>query len=313
MHRALLWATALVTACAAPRIPADPILPASSALGAIATVQPCVMVQDSYETDRSDAIEGGEGKTRMVFASILVNHPKHGPIVIDPGVGKEKAHDYGEIPWLLRRIIGDGHAAKPLAETLADAHVAPEAVRWVLVTHMHWDHFAGATDVPLASVVMSATDLAWTRKASVLFWDVTPQDFLERLTGRLKPIPFDGPAYEGFPSSHDLLGDGSVVAVPTPGHTPGSTSWFVNSGDGRRWLFIGDAAFVEEGIRKPAQKGWLVRKADAEGEETASSLALLHAISVARPPTQPPDGKGIDIIVAHDPLSLQKLPACGKP
>jgi glyoxylase-like metal-dependent hydrolase (beta-lactamase superfamily II) len=33
---------------------------------------------------------------------------------------------------------------------------------------------------------------------------------------------FEGSPYLGFPESHDVYGDGSIVVVPAPGHTPGS-------------------------------------------------------------------------------------------
>src|SRR5439155_1313058 len=70
---------------------------------------------------------------------------------------------------------------------------------------------------------------------------------------RVEKLTFPGPAYEGFDKSQDVLGDGSIVAVPTPGHTSGATSYFVNSGDGHRWFFVGDAAWVKEGFAAPAR------------------------------------------------------------
>jgi glyoxylase-like metal-dependent hydrolase (beta-lactamase superfamily II) len=55
-----------------------------------------------------------------------------------------------------------------------------------------------------------------------------------------RPIEFTGPAIGGFTGSADLFGDGSVLALPTPGHSPGSTSVLVD----HRFLLTGDAMYT---------------------------------------------------------------------
>lgn len=54
------------------------------------------------------------------------------------------------------------------------------------------------------------------------------------------PIAFTGPAIGGFTGSADLFGDGSVLALPTPGLSPGSTSVLVD----HRFLLTGDAWYT---------------------------------------------------------------------
>jgi len=61
---------------------------------------------------------------------------------------------------------------------------------------------------------------------------VTPQErefiskggngqFGKPFTGiRYEEYGFEGGPYFGFPRSHDVYGDGSIVVVPAPGHTP---------------------------------------------------------------------------------------------
>jgi N-acyl homoserine lactone hydrolase len=58
-----------------------------------------------------------------------------------------------------------------------------------------------------------------------------------------RPIEFTGPAIGGFDSSADLFGDGSVVALPTPGHSPGSTSVLLRTGR-LDMLVTGDAMYT---------------------------------------------------------------------
>jgi len=49
-------------------------------------------------------------------------------------------------------------------------------------------------------------------------------------------------AYMGLTQSRDLYGDGSIVIVPAPGHTPGSVVVFVTLPGGARYAFVGDLA-----------------------------------------------------------------------
>ena len=139
-----------------------------------------------------------------------------------------------------------------------------------------------------------------------------PPHEIERIRNRIKTFKPESGPYEGFSASYDLFGDGSIVGVPTPGHTPGSTSWFVNSGDGRRWLFIGDAAWNLEGVQTPSHKGWTGRLADDDKHTTGESLAVLHQFAKARPVKSPPDGIGVQLVPAHDPAALSTIPRCTK-
>ncbi len=301
----------LTIGCAAPRIiPAPPIAVAAPSPPA-AVLHPCVLLHQKYKTDASNALDGGgPGKVEMIFASVLVQHPRFGAVVIDPAVGRDKAKDFGGTPWLLQREIGDGSQAVALADLLANAGVPPESVRFGLITHAHFDHIGGAPDIPAARIIVNEPELRFADTAHVLWFKVTPQFEIDRIRERIQTIRLDGPPYEGFASSYDLFGDGSIVAVPTPGHTPGSVSWFVNSADGNRWLFVGDAAWLAEGISRPAHKGWIARTLDAEAPATGQSLAQLHAYQLARPVTNPPDGKGVHLLPAHDARMLDALEPC---
>jgi hypothetical protein len=78
----------------------------------------------------------------------------------------------------------------------------------------------------------------------------------------------------------------------------------VNSGDGKRWLFIGDAAWVKEGFEEPVVKGRMASAfADADADQTADSLATIHAIYVA---------KAASIVTAHDARTWDNIPRCAK-
>src|SRR6516164_2569042 len=57
---------------------------------------------------------------------------------------------------------------------------------------------------------------------------------------RYEEYGFEGGAYLGFPRSHDVYGDGSIVVVPAPGHTPGSVVVFLSLPSGTHYALVGD-------------------------------------------------------------------------
>jgi glyoxylase-like metal-dependent hydrolase (beta-lactamase superfamily II) len=73
--------------------------------------------------------------------------------------------------------------------------------------------------------------------------------FCRLFTGiRYEEYGFEGGPYLGFPQSHDVYGDGSIVVVPAPGHTPGNVIIFVTLRNGTRYAFVGDLVWQLEGI-----------------------------------------------------------------
>ncbi len=85
----------------------------------------------------------------------------------------------------------------------------------VVLTHLHWDHVGGLQLIP-ASVPVVIQRSEWRAghdEGAVQRNFFLPQDYAEN--GR-EVILIDG--------EHDLLGDGSVELMLTPGHTPGHQS-----------------------------------------------------------------------------------------
>lgn len=90
-----------------------------------------------------------------------------------------------------------------------------ETVSMVVLTHLHWDHSGGLPLVP-ASVPVAIQRREWEAgqdRAAVKRNFYLPRDY----SGEERSLVLvDG--------DHDLLGDGSVELLSTPGHTPGHQS-----------------------------------------------------------------------------------------
>ena len=107
-----------------------------------------------------------------------------------------------------------------------------------------------------------------------------------------------GPTYEGFRSSLDLFGDGSIVLVPLPGHTAGNTGMFINRSNGPRLFLLGDAAWVSQNYLRPATMHPFIWSRVTSDDATArQTLIDLHYYALRRPE--------IPLIAMHD-AELQK-------
>jgi glyoxylase-like metal-dependent hydrolase (beta-lactamase superfamily II) len=275
-------------------------VPASPALAVPAARPPAGMRLSAIQTGRmysraAFAFKGGRFGDQRVFAAgaILVQHPK-GTLLFDAGFGPGVEQHIRTGPWLLRTATRYDRQAT-VAEQLTAAGVAPSSLTAVVLTHAHWDHVSGLETLPGVPVWVTSEELAFVRGG-----DDATKLARQLGTSSYKAYGFpDGP-YLGFPRSRDLFGDGSVVLVPAPGHTPGSIVAFVATPDGKRYALIGDMAWQREGVDLPAERPWMVRVVDADRAGVQAMLVRMHQIQAAMP--------GLTIVPAHDQRVWQTLP-----
>lgn len=236
---------------------------------------------------------------RYAIAAVAVKHPA-GLLIIDPGFGESIADDLHRAGPMVMAVMGTERTKVSTSKALERAGLHADDVRFATVTHAHWDHTGGLGDLRNARVLIARPELEWAAPFTLYFDHGVMTHHLKRAKSRMFAFDFSGPAIDGFAGSFDLFGDGSVVAVPMPGHTPGSTGFLVR-GRGATYLFSGDTTWTFRGVELPAHK--TLRAFDSDLDALSSSIGRLNAFLKHRP--------DVKVIPAHDGDALAALPACG--
>ncbi|WP_018335148.1 MBL fold metallo-hydrolase [Actinomycetospora chiangmaiensis] len=150
-----------------------------------------------------------------------------------------------------------------LPQSFSDAALDPDAIEFVAVTHLHFDH------------------VGWASAAAVEHGE----SLFRRATWLLGEGSAPGDEAAERPADHDgrsrLVGDGEEVlpgmrAWALPGHLPGHTGWVLDTGDGRRVIAFGDAVHSPAQIQHP---DWDVAVDDETDVARESRLRLFEELS----------------------------------
>jgi glyoxylase-like metal-dependent hydrolase (beta-lactamase superfamily II) len=221
----------------------------------------------------------------------VVEHPTHGVVLLDTGYTER----YRAVTRRLPDALYGGllPAAVPPGETvvaqLDRLGLAPEDVRTVVLTHLHADHVCGLTDLPRARVVLDVP--AWRRHTSRRGLARLRRGFLPALLpgdlpGRVVDVAglatADGAGLEPLPTARDLLGDGSVVVVPLPGHTDGHLGLLVRA-HRADVLLVGDAAWSSRAVTDGELPHPVARLVTHDWHAYRATLRALGVLSRRRP------------------------------
>lgn len=116
----------------------------------------------------------------------------------------------------------------------------PGSVRRVVLSHLHTDHVGGIEAFPNAEILVTRAEWERFRGLRGRLRGYLPQHWPAGFEPTL--VELDGPPIGPLPASQDLCGDGSLVIVALPGHTPGHIGLLAKGPDGRSYLLAGDAA-----------------------------------------------------------------------
>lgn len=165
-----------------------------------------------------------------------------------------------------------------LVEQLAGGGVKPEDVDIVGISHMHPDHIGQAANFPDARLLIGKADFEGT-------------------AGKDDPFgPWRGQGRNVTLASGDVdvFGDGSVMALHLPGHTPDHLALLVNLPSGPV-LLSGDLYHSTEAREKRG-----IPPFNTDRAQTLASMDRFEEIAKDR---------GAKVVIQHEPGDIGKLPA----
>ena len=230
----------------------------------------------------------------------VIEHAK-GLVLFDTGQDRASVTDEAYFPGGFTGLIYDRLARFDIGEQdtltaqLAALGYTPADVDTAVLSHLHEDHIGGIAELKDADLLVSAAEWAQLSKAAP-----EPRGFLRKhiqIPGlkwhHITMEPANDPSLAPFTESLDVMGDGSLVLLATPGHTKGSISLLIRRGTRPPLLLVGDLTYGAELLERRQVPGVGNRRRLAE--TTGKVLALTKQMP------------GLVVLPAHDPTAAARL------
>jgi glyoxylase-like metal-dependent hydrolase (beta-lactamase superfamily II) len=215
----------------------------------------------------------------LALRCLLVEH-EDGLVLIDTGIGNKEDAKFQDIYGVEN---AGRHGPTALEDALFGLGFRPDDIRWVINTHLHFDHAGGNTyrdaggavglSFPRARYVVQQGDLAFARHTN------------ERTRAAYLPHNFDPVTFTLVTGEVEVLP--GIRCLPTPGHVPYHQSILVESG-GERACFVADLVPTTAHLPLPWIMGY-----DLEPLVTLESKRRFYARALA---------EGWLLCFEHDPL-----------
>jgi N-acyl homoserine lactone hydrolase len=230
----------------------------------------------------------------------VIEHAK-GLVLFDTGQDRASVTDDSYFPGGFSGIVYDRLARFSIGEDeTLDAQLrtlgySTADVDTAVVSHLHQDHIGGIAELSSADLLVAEAE--WAQLAG----------FFPEARGFLRGHidipgaqwhgvagePTNDPILTPFTETADVMGDGSLVLLPTPGHTAGSLSLLVRRRTLPPLLLVGDLTYDAALLERRQLPG-----VGDRGQLSATTDKVL-ALNERMP--------GLVILPAHDPTAAHRL------
>jgi glyoxylase-like metal-dependent hydrolase (beta-lactamase superfamily II) len=229
------------------------------------TPQPPTAVNERF----SDTYAYGDKKIQFVFSCYLIKH----------------GDDY--MLWDTGHAMTAPNVApkESVVDNLAKINVKPDQIKYVGISHYHADHTGQIASFPKAILLIGAKE--WEAiSAPTPAQGVNAKPFEGWIKGenKVEPQAID----------KDVFGDGSVIFLRTPGHTPGHSSLLVKLAEKGPVILTGDAVHFRENYESDG-----VPMFNFDRAQTIASIQRIKKLAETFKAT---------VIIQHDARDVEKLP-----
>lgn len=269
MHRTL---KVLALGICANALVAAPVPAQSAAEVTLTRLADCGTSQAPTEVNQrfSDTFAYGDLKIQFVFSCYLI---KHGDQYLLWDTGHSMT-----APNVAPKVS--------VVEQLAKLGLKPEQIQFVGISHYHGDHTGQVASFPQSTLLIGKGD--WDAIASPKpAAGVNAPPFAHWVSG--------GGKVEPLLNDKDVFGDGTVVILNTPGHTPGHHALLVKLREKGNVLITGDLVHFRENYEGNGVPWFNVSRA-----ESLASIDRFKKLAANFKAT---------VIIQHDARDVDKLPA----
>lgn len=239
-------------------------------------------------------VDGRRGGGELTFPALVavIDHPGAGTILFDTGYGGPLLTSRSRAARLYRRVLPFRLPEEErLLQQLERIGVPPREVAAVFLSHFHPDHVGSLRELPAVPLIYSREGLdalrhrrGLARLRAVFLPELLPRDVDERARAieDLPAVALDE-RWQPFTTAHDVLGDGSLLAVALPGHALGQHGLICRLAGGRELFLVADAAWVHTNVDDLALPAWFVRRLLGDGRALVETLQRLHVLRRRRP------------------------------
>ena len=235
----------------------------------------------------------GRSWVPLPLQCFLIEH-RDGWVLFDTGIdpaimsGKryiEQAIGRFLLPRIFRLHVSD---TDRIDHVLAGAGVAAGDIRMAVISHLHFDHVGGIAQIPQADLFVSAREWAILSEPHPEYeWIL--REHIEIPSAKWRQLSFeptDAPLFEGFEGIYDVAGDGSMILLPTPGHTRGSMSMLIRQEGWDPILLVGDLTYETALLEQDIVPG------TGDKDTLLASFAKVRRLKRCLP--------GLAIVASHD-------------
>lgn len=225
----------------------------------------------------------GDAAPKVPMPAFLIEHPD-GLVLFDAGLDPDYAGDpvagYGEVAERIRVEFDERHLLE--MQLRRRGHSLGD-ITTVIASHLHWDHIGGLKQFPNSRIVLGAGERAYA---------AAPERFAEPFYRAADYDPRHDLEFDEIADDLDLFGDGTVVALRLPGHTPGSLAALVQLPE-QSIVLSGDVVHTRDAYEHEVHY-----HGDVDSVAARASLRRLHSII---------DRERADLWIVHDPSDWERF------
>lgn len=241
--------------------------------------------------DASTLMYGLSGTLTIPMAAFLIEHPR-GLVLFDTGPAPEAIDDPASVYGTeMAEALGiSGTREQRIDNQIRALGYRTKDITHVIASHLHFDHSGGLHLFPDATFYIGEGEFPFAHFPEPIGAFCYMPDQLSRIRGF---------AWREVPGTDlDLFGDGSMVILFMPGHTPGELSLKVRLAS-RTFILAGDAVHLRAALEQEYHF-----PIDADTKQATRTLRRLKRLRESEQAT---------VWISHDPddwAEFERAPVC---